>query len=82
MYSFLGGSLAAIDFQPHSADPSVFNSELYTCLKDIHHKYNLLLPTGIAIQRSIISICEICKNSIISVYECTNILTAFSLLFH
>jgi phycoerythrobilin:ferredoxin oxidoreductase len=40
------GSLAAIDFQPQTADQLVFNSDLYSPLKEVQNKFLSLLPSG------------------------------------
>jgi len=40
------GSLAAIDFQPQTADPLVFDSDLYSPLKEVQNKFTSLLPSG------------------------------------
>ena len=45
-FLLLGGSLAAIDFQPHTADHSIYETDRYTCLKQLHAKFKETLPSG------------------------------------
>lgn len=40
------GSLAAIDFQPQTIDQSVFSSDLYSPLNEVHKKLIAVLPSG------------------------------------